>query len=105
MGYFHILKIFILGGAKYRNTYQRPKHDTPWIKIQKGNGIFKLVYSFVTEDVVLSVLEKIILTFAAHSTVMNSDLIVRALSTHSGMETATAELNWTVTQLRVAVGD
>lgn len=53
----------------------------------------------------MSVLENIVLTFAEYSTVTHSDLIEIVLSTHSRMETASTELNWTIIHLHVLVGE
>lgn len=53
----------------------------------------------------MSVLEKIVLTFAEYSIVTHSDLTEIVLSMHSRMETATTELNWTITQLHILVGE
>lgn len=53
----------------------------------------------------MSVLEKIVLTSAEYSIVTHSDLTKIVLSMHSQMETATIELNWTITQLHVLVGE
>lgn len=53
----------------------------------------------------MSVLETIVLTFAEQAVVTHSDLTEIVLSTHSRMETATTELNWTITQLHVLAGE
>lgn len=94
MGYFHIIKIFILGQVKHRNMYHRPKSNTPWTKIQKGNGIFELLCSFVTEEIILLVLKR--LFWPSQSELYWHILISQRLCwACRHMETTRTELNWT----------
>lgn len=84
--------------------YYRPKSNTLWVKIQKGNGIFGLLCSFATEEIVLLVLKRLFwpLQNELYWHILISQRLCWACRQ---METAWTELNWTITQLHGQVGE
>lgn len=80
--------------------YCRPQSNAPWTKIQKGNGIFKLLCSFVTEEIILLVLKRL---FWPSQNELYWHILIswRLCWACRQMETVCTELNWTTTQLCV----